>query len=91
MGLNIDQAKAIAELYTELKPLLKKYARRLLINPALTDEVIHDAFRIACANADSLLQSTNPKGWIVKTVRNIILHANRGSIEITQHIQLVGS
>ncbi len=77
MGLNIDQAKAIAELYTELKPLLKKYARRLLINPALTDEVIHDAFRIACANADSLLQSTNPNGFgenqkIEEEVKNLI-------------------
>lgn len=72
MGLNKEQDELIAALYLEMYTQLCIYAMNALDDRSLAEEAVQDAFRIACAKADDLLSSVNPKGWIMNTLKNVI-------------------
>ena len=52
-------------------PLLS-YALGVLPSPSQAEEAVQDTFQIACQKADEVCTSPNPKGWLTKTLKNVI-------------------
>lgn len=72
MNLDKQQNQFIEELYIEMYDKLTVYAQSALDDPSQAEEAVQDTFRIACAKPDDLLSSKNPKGWLFKTLKNVI-------------------
>lgn len=72
MGLDKEQKHYIEQLYFEMYYPLSVYAQSALNDRSLAEEAVQDAFRIACAKADDLISSQNPKGWLMVTLKNVI-------------------
>lgn len=70
--LNDNQRRTIKVLYTEMYSSLLAYAQSKLNDRTLAEEAVQDTFRIACAKADKFLFSSNPKGWLFNTLKNVI-------------------
>lgn len=69
--------KRIELLYLQMYGLLFEYARSSLSNDALAEEAVQETFCIACQKPESLCYSPNPKGWLVKTLKNVIANMKR--------------
>ncbi|MDE7172485.1 MAG: sigma-70 family RNA polymerase sigma factor [Oscillospiraceae bacterium] len=67
----------IGQLYREMYETLYVYAKNVLSDPHLAEEATQDVFCIACAKSDELLQSNNPKGWLMQTLKNMIRNIKR--------------
>ena len=82
MELNKEQDKLIAQLYQEMYTQLCIYAMNALNDKGLAEESVQDTFRIACMKASILIESDNPKGWIILTLKNVIrnIQKNRAVI-----------
>lgn len=61
----------VEQLYKELYPALHVYALRVLGETALAEEAIQDAFCIACAKREQFLSSTDPRRWIMCTLKYV--------------------
>lgn len=77
MVVSKEQEIAIEQLYEEMLHPLLAYAQSTLNDRALAEEAVQDTFRIACAKVNDLLSSENPKGWLTKTLKNVINNINR--------------
>lgn len=75
--MNAEQRKQIEELYLEMFHMLMVYARCGLESESLAEEAVQEAFRIACQNPDKICGSTNPKGWLVQTLKYTISNMKR--------------
>ncbi len=67
----------IERLYLQMYQMLFEYARSVLPNDALAEEAVQDTFSIACQKMEALCESPNPKGWLVKTLKNVISNTQR--------------
>ncbi len=72
MRLSTDQSQFINSLYTELYLKLFRYAVNALKSSHLAEEAVQETFCIACIKAKDCMQSPNPEGWIVLTLKNVI-------------------
>ncbi len=72
----------IERLYKEMYPTLFGYAKNLLQETSLAEEAVQDAFCIACAKRDAFLQSGNPKGWVMETLKFVIRNTQRQQAKI---------
>ncbi len=77
MGLSKVQERLITQLYRDMYTSLCIYALSALNDRPLAEEAVQDTFRIACAKADHLFSSNNPKGWLIKTLKNVICNIRR--------------
>lgn len=73
--MNPKQRKLIEKLYIEMYDLLLSYAGSALSSPSQAEEVIQEAFRIACTKIENVCASPNPKGWIFNTLKFVISNA----------------
>ena len=71
MGLSAHQEEFITQLYKEMYEKLVVYAENML-NEGLAEEAAQDTFRIACSKYDELMNSSNPQGWLMNTLKNVI-------------------
>ena len=71
------QNERIEQFYREMYKVLYVYAKNALSDPPLAEEVTQDVFCIACAKSDEFLQSDNPKGWLMQTLKNVIQNVKR--------------
>ena len=67
----------IERLYLQLYPLLFEYARGSLSSDSLAEEAVQEAFRIACQKPEALMNSPNPEGWMVNTLKNVLKNTLR--------------
>lgn len=72
MGLDNSQKDKISQLYHEMHDMLFTYASSIFKDTDLAEEAVQDTFRIACAKAENMLASSNPRGWLVNTLKNVI-------------------
>lgn len=72
-----QQSEKLSELYQEQYRYLLEYAKSCLHNDALAEEALQDAFHIACQKPDECLNSESPKGWMKKTLSNVICNTWR--------------
>lgn len=67
-----EQNQLIEKLYLRMFYGMLAYATSALESRSQAEEAVQETFRIACQKADDLLESENPEGWIVNTLRNVI-------------------
>lgn len=82
--MDIDQDKKIEELYREMFHPCLVYAKSTLNDINLAEEAVQDTFRIACEKTDDLLSSPNPKGWLIKTLKNVIRNMKKTRVQINK-------
>ena len=75
--MNPDHRQMIEQLYLETYDMLMTYARCSFPEESLAEEAVQEAFQIACRKPESLCESANPKGWLVKTLRYTICNMKR--------------
>ena len=79
-----DQERLLEELYREMYSVLLCYANAALKDKALAEEAVQDTFRIACAKADDLSASVNPRGWLMLTLKNVLRNTRRELAALNQ-------
>lgn len=62
----------LEKLYCEMYEWLFGYANATLSDPSWAEEVVQETFRIACDKSSVLLESDNPKGWLVNTLKGVL-------------------
>lgn len=67
----------IEELYIKQYDMLLAYAMRTLKNDDMAEEAVQETFRIACQKADVLYESANKEGWLLNTLKNVILNIEK--------------
>ena len=68
-----DQAaEQLEQLYYEMYEWLFGYANASLSDPSRSEEAVQETFRIACDKLPVLLNSENPKGWLVNTLKGVL-------------------
>lgn len=67
----------IEALYLKQYNMMLTYALRILKNKALAEEAVQEAFRIACQRAKVFLESENKEGWLLNTLKYVILNIRR--------------
>lgn len=75
--MNDLQRRVIGELYLEMHDQLLSYAIANTDNMSQAEEAVQETFRIACQKPSALIDSPNPHGWLVITLRNTIKNAKR--------------
>lgn len=72
-----SQNERIAQLFREMFDVLYVYAKNALGDHSLAEDATQETFCIACAKSDECLQSDNPKGWLMKTLKNVVRNTKR--------------
>lgn len=75
--MNKRYSEEIERLYHQMFCLLFEYARSSLSSDALAEEAVQETFAIACQKPEALCASPNPEGWLVNTLKNVILNMLR--------------
>lgn len=73
----MEQRKQLEQLYREMNDLLKGYAYSRLADWSRAEEAVQETFRIACGKQGILLDSENPKGWLMNTLKGVLRNITR--------------
>lgn len=68
-----SQSQKIEKLYVAMFSRLYGVALAALRNADFAEEAVQDTFRIACSKPDALLKSPNPEGWLMNTLKNVLM------------------
>ena len=68
--MNAWHSKQIEMLYLEMFDKLMAYACSSLDSTALAEEAVQETFRVACQKPDQLCSSSNPRGWLLRTLKH---------------------
>ncbi len=82
--MDAEQKKKIEELYLQMYEMLYEYARSSMDSDGLAEEMVQDTFAIACQKSQALLESPNPKGWLVNTLKFVICNGIRNQNTATR-------
>ena len=72
----------IDKMYREMFRQLWIYAKRQLGDDGLAEEAVQETFRIACEKDRQVLESENPRGWIMKALKYTILTIKRDRAQL---------
>jgi len=75
--MNAEQSRAITELYVEMYDKLMMVARKNEESETLAEEAVQETFIIACQKPEEWMEHPNPRGWLVITLRKVILNSKR--------------
>lgn len=75
--LNDEQRRFIEKMYLEMFELLMAYACSSLESESIAEEAVQETFRIACMKPEAVINSPNPKGWLINTLKNVIRNTKR--------------
>lgn len=67
-------------MYIQSYDMLFAYAMTLLGNAATAEEAVQESFRIACMKPEALIQSDNPIGWLVNTMKHSVRNIKRTQV-----------
>lgn len=67
----------LEQLYSEMYEWLLGYANGILSDPSRAEEAVQETFRIACDKLSALVESENPKGWLVNTLKGVLRNFSR--------------
>ena len=67
-----QESEQLERLYCEMYDWLLGYANGTVTEPSRAEEAVQETFRIACDKRSALLQSENPKGWLVNTLKGVL-------------------
>lgn len=72
-----QETEQLEQLYREMYEWLFGYANATLKDPSRAEEAVQETFRIACDKCAALLESKNPKGWLVNTLKGVLQNSLR--------------
>lgn len=72
-----QESEQLEELYCQMYEWLFEYANAALSDAPRAEEAVQETFRIACDKLPVLLQSENPKGWLVNTLKGVLRNFSR--------------
>ena len=67
----------IPSLYEEQCEKMLKFAYRMIGSIETAQDLVHETFMLALFNQDKLADHPNQGGWLMKTLRNLILNERR--------------
>lgn len=67
-----EQMQWIENLYLEMYDLLCHYSNAVLQDALQSEEAVQETFRIACDKPEAILESTNPRGWVMNTLKGVL-------------------
>lgn len=67
-----NQQAELEYLYRKMHGKLLAYANSVLKDKHHAEEAVQDTFRIACEKVEDLLNSNNPQGWLLLTLKNVL-------------------
>ena len=70
----------IAELYIAYGSYLTDYAQNSGCNPNVAEDLVQDTFTIALQKSLDLYQATSRRGWLIRTLRNLIGNQQRNIV-----------
>lgn len=77
MGHDIPNEDQISRLYEEMYGCMFAYALSVLQDSHLAEEAVQDTFCILCMKSEQALEKTNPNGWLMRTLQNVIRNMKR--------------
>ena len=77
MALGTEDLALIETLYRTHYRRLYLYAKAVLGDPHLGEEAVQDTFHIACGRVRELRRSSNPAGWLMVTLKNVLRNMER--------------
>lgn len=70
--MTFEQMRWIENLYLEMYDLLCQYANAALQDGLQSEEAVQETFRIACDKSEAILESPNPRGWVMNTLKWVL-------------------
>jgi RNA polymerase sigma-70 factor (ECF subfamily) len=70
-------AVSLAHLYEDMHHQLYLMALSALRDHTRAEDAVHDAFHIALVKYDQLCESDNPRGYMVRTLQNVLKNTAR--------------
>lgn len=70
--MEAQETQQLEQLYRQMYGLLFGYANATMKDPSRAEEAVQETFRIACDKRSDLLESKNPKGWLVNTLKGVL-------------------
>ena len=67
----------LEQLYREMYAWLFGYANAIFSDASRAEEAVQETFRIACDKLPLLLESQNPTGWLVNTLKGVLRNFSR--------------
>lgn len=77
MGNDIPNEDQVSRLYEEMYECMFAYALSVLQDSHLAEEAVQDTFCILCMKVEQALEKTNPNGWLMRTLQNVIRNMKR--------------
>ena len=77
MCLTTEQDERLTSLYREMYEKLVNLAYLKLHHVSLAEEAAQETFCIACRRPEAVLESPNPQGWLVTTLRYVVKNMER--------------
>lgn len=77
-------------LYREHYARMFLYARAALRSEVTAEDVVQEAFRIACAKPTQVFESKNPGGWLMNTLKYVIKNEERAQTKLQMMLQTIG-
>ncbi len=77
MCLTTEQDERLTSLYREMYEKLVNLAYFKLHHVSLAEEAAQETFCIACRRPEAVLESPNPQGWLVTTLRYVVRNMER--------------
>ena len=74
----------LEQLFCDMRRKLLQYAKLQLNGIPLAEDAVQEVFAIASMRIDALMQSENPKGWLVNTLKNVLHAAKRSAAKQSQ-------
>lgn len=75
--MNKKQTEFFESIYIKTYRMMLGVAISRLNDVGGAEDAVHDAYVIATNKIDALMESTNPEGWLVKTLNYLIMHEYR--------------
>lgn len=81
---NDEKEKTFERMYKELFIKLNIYAVNQLNSKSLAEEAVQETFRIAWTKIEELMNSPNPNGWLMNTLKFVISNTKRNIMRINR-------
>jgi RNA polymerase sigma-70 factor (ECF subfamily) len=78
--------KFIDELYLDMFGKLYSYAMTVLRDESMAEEAVQETFRVVCIKPRELMESRNPRGYLVVTLKNVIRNMRAAKARYARYI-----
>lgn len=84
--LRPEERQFIDKLYDSQRNMLFNYALSRLGDEEMAQEVVQETFRIACNKIQAVMENSNPAGWLIRALQNVMKKAIGNKQETAKYI-----